>query len=528
MIFARIGKVASAAGLWMVVLLGAHSAVAVSFDDPTQNTAASVATFAAETLTGGGPSYAVDSSLLVGTGTFGTLTGVINKSEKVYFRLDVGACWGWLRRRAWRSAIPITKSPGQHVLRCEGADGDLHGGRQYRPERRQRLHADVQQRQCGGGAVGEGTVRMRAYDSIRDAVAGGGTDLLDKSVTLLNVARAITIKAVKQTQTATVASGFTQFEAAPTGGTVPIAGLNIGTVCTLDTEGDGLADADNNTCVFGTTVPSLASANVTVTGSKVKYSGDGGFAFGALMAQPGATSDAGVLDKCGGTGTAVTLPPGADGKPDPAGPGTAAVAQGAQYLCATVKATNATRIEAGDYMADVSFVTTDLARPFSPMGMEDLGVGTIKHDGTSVNVPFLTSYKGYVQRLIIVNRNKQGVSYTLTFHTEGSGTADPGMLEGMAKGGMATVIKVADEVTFTSPTRGSGMLDIVSTPGMVDVATTMVNVADQSTDTVSSTWASATRTTGDASSAAGHRAAPTARFDEGAASPLLAPWLARV
>ncbi len=49
---------------------------------------------------------------------------------------------------------------------------------------------------------------------------------------------------------------------------------------------------------------------------------------------------------------------------------------------------------------------------------------------------------------------------------------------------MATVIKVADEVTFTSPTRGSGTLDIVSTSGMVDVATTMVNETDQSTDTV--------------------------------------------
>ena len=44
--------------------------------------------------------------------------------------------------------------------------------------------------------------------------------------------------------------------------------------------------------------------------------------------------------------------------------------------------------------------------------------------------------------------------------------------------------KIADEVTFTSPTRGSGTLDIVSSPSMVDVATTMMNEADQSTDTV--------------------------------------------
>ena len=34
----------------------------------------------------------------------------------------------------------------------------------------------------------------------------------------------------------------------------------------------------------------------------------------------------------------------------------------------------------------------------------------IKHDGTTVNIPFLTSYDGYVQRLVIVNRNKNDVS----------------------------------------------------------------------------------------------------------------------
>ncbi len=51
-------------------------------------------------------------------------------------------------------------------------------------------------------------------------------------------------------------------------------------------------------------------------------------------------------------------------------------------------------------------------------------------------------------------------------------------------GGGTTTLKIADEVTFTSPIRASGTLDIVSTSAMVDVATTMVNEADQSTDTV--------------------------------------------
>ncbi len=85
---------------------------------------------------------------------------------------------------------------------------------------------------------------------------------------------------------------------------------------------------------------------------------------------------------------------------------------------------------------------------------------------------------------MIVNRNQDDVAYTLMFQTEGDGTADPMIVEGMAMGGGTTTLKVADEVTFTSPTRGAGTLDIVSHPTMVDVATTMVNMTDQSTDTV--------------------------------------------
>ena len=108
----------------------------------------------------------------------------------------------------------------------------------------------------------------------------------------------------------------------------------------------------------------------------VKYSGDGGFGFGTVMTHAGTGAGTDDFNACGGDGTATTPTRDAAGKRDPAGPETAAVAQGSQYLCATVKATNATRIEAGDYMADVSIVTasTALGNPFKPMGAEDVNV----------------------------------------------------------------------------------------------------------------------------------------------------------
>ncbi len=236
----------------------------------------------------------------------------------------------------------------------------------------------------------------------------------------------------------------------------------------------------NNSDCNASNLPDLDDANVAVGTSSRVISADGDFAFGNDINLRAGN----VANNCLNNVPGAPKYPQKDGKADKAGPATFAVTWGARYLCVTVRADNAERIPEGQYMGDVTFGATDLARPFPPMGAEDLVLGEIKHDGTTVNIPFLTSYDGYVQRLVIVNRNKQDVAYTLTFHTEGDGTADPGMVEGMLDGGQTTVIKVADEVTFTSPTRGSGTLDIVSTSAMVDVATTMVNETDQSTNTV--------------------------------------------
>ena len=340
--------------------------------------------------------------------------------------------------------------------------------------------------------IGDGTMRVRVYDDIRDAVGATGDTLLDKSGTLVTVARSIKVMPIPKTTIATVTSGFRQFSgAAGVDHLNRLGGLSLSIAChrgptgaplvgdadpTNDQDDDAACDTNRTDDATKKVVPKFASVNVAAAASGVKVSGDSGFAFAK------ATTFSMMAD-CSG-GSAATFPKLADGKNNLAGPASTAVAVGATYLCVTVAPANATRIEPGTYSADVTLGATNANQPFAPMGMTDMTVATIKHDGTSVNIPFLTSYDGYVQRLVIVNRNKDDVSYKLAFHTEGSGTADPMMIEGMAKGGMATTLKVADEVTFSNPTRGSGTLDIVSSPAMVDVATTMVNTMDQSTDTV--------------------------------------------
>ncbi len=313
--------------------------------------------------------------------------------------------------------------------------------------------------------------------------------MFDKGLTLAGVVRSVSVKG---SPTATVASGLTQF--APGGSpasaadTFSIAQYNVTVACHLDPNGSAIDFCS------GSNTPSLSDVNVNAGtspgdgGSTVVISGDGGFAFAKTIAQfGGAALNNANPNHRGGTGLAAggaVSFPRKDGKDDKAGPATGLLARGLVNLCVTVDAKSTERIAAGQYMADFNLIATDAGGPFPPTGVEDLVVGEIMHDGTSVHIPFVTSFERHTQRLVIVNRNPDAVAYTQSFHTEGDGTADPKMVEGMAMGGGTTTLKVADEVTFTSPTRASATLDIVSHPTMVDVATTMVNQGDQSTDTV--------------------------------------------
>ena len=475
--------------------------MAVTLGAPRTATSNAPISFAAEILEGSGGVHTINhSTLLTGTTALGPAVGVVNRSNDIYIRADVG---GVLR---------LTGAPANNRVTIAGVGiGNQNqtspgvGGR----TRDQHLIHVVASRGASSAStdvfslnlafvaavsdIGEGTLRVRIHDDIRDAVAATGDPLLDKGATLVSMVRSVSVKALKASQTATVESGFTQF--APGGSpasaadTFSIAQYNVAVACLLDPNGSAL-----NNCTPGSTTPRLSDVNVKVSsshgdgGSTVVISGDGGFAFAKTIAQfPGAALDTANPNHCEGTGLQddgeVTFPQ-KDGEDDKAGPVTGLLAGRLVNLCVTVDEKSTERIAAGQYLEDFNFVASDSNKPFPPMSVEDLVVGEIKRDGTSVDIPFLTSHDGYTQRLVIVNRNKDDVAYTLTLHTEGDGTADPMIVEGMAMGGGTTTLKVADEVTFTSPTRGAGTLDIVSSPAKVDVATTMVNQGDQSTDTV--------------------------------------------
>ncbi len=385
---------------------------------------------------------------------------------------------------------------------------------------------------------GDGSVRVRGYTSALDAISGAANALFDRSATLLKVARSVNVKVDSGTATADVETGFTMFTTAnPTRlGRFNIMinmnhldedGVALGTVAAetnADTRGAGetLLQDDTNTNLGDAMQPTLHDGlsqavndlfvrlgidtkigdTMTVAGSpvtldnttargghgKTTVSGSPGFAFGTptFCNNPGG---AGMGDPA--AGTVVVKHPLAFAPADAetkAGPVTGGVAYLPWYLCFDVPATNTNVIAEGNYYLTMEFATPGdellQRRPFPPMGPTDAMFGKIAHNGTTVHIPYVSTYEGYTQRLVITSRNKAPVEYTIMFHTEGDGTADPMMHTGMAGGEMTTVVKMEDITTLENPTRASATVNIVSHPSNVDVATTMVNKMDQSTDTV--------------------------------------------
>ena len=171
-----------------------------------------------------------------------------------------------------------------------------------------------------------------------------------------------------------------------------------------------------------------------------------------------------------------------------AGPVTGGIAYLPWSLCFDVKATNTNVIAEGNYYLTMEFAVPSgellQRRPFPPVKVTNAMIGQIRHNGTTVHIPYVTTYENYTQRLVIVSRNKADVEYTVTFNTEGEGTADPMMHSGMLAGDATTVLKMDELTTLENPTRASATVTVVSHPRNVDVATTMVNKMDQATDTV--------------------------------------------
>lgn len=326
--------------------------------------------------------------------------------------------------------------------------------------------------------LGDGRVRVRAFVDAHDAGAGTNPLRGEKSATVARVAHTLTVAPQEVTQTATVL-GFKQFAL---GNHVPLGGFELRI--------DGThRRPDGSPVPSALTEDTLRALNVDVDASSLSFTGDGGFGFApadggwtiegvdpetGLCAASSEDDDATPVVQLG-------FGPGDIDYPD--GPARAGKPPLAGYLCASVPDDNEHPIQEGHYYLDVAFLPLDRTRPFPPTGVMELLIGTIRHQGTEVHIPYLTFGQTYRQRLTIVNRNTRAVQYRLTFRPGQGGTADPPHIEGVAAPGVNT-LHLQTLTTLRDTTWASATLTIVSVPGLVDIATVTVNRGDQSTDTV--------------------------------------------
>lgn len=518
MLFKNALKVASATALWMVALVGANSAMAQT-PPPT---------FSAETLMGAGPAYAIE---VEGTNT---LSAPLNVNAATQFELQEAATGDgavWIRvaasgvlRLATQPSVQIgtvpVGSPAGTAATLQGAlaDGEpttagsayiypvtaRPGGDTVTPVNITAVIPDNTDATASGGAdllvtgIGAGSVQVSVYGNKRDANFGSGTPFQTGSTTLLNVARSVSVMPKAGPKNSALATTrFTVIEGNQTS-TRPYE-INLGGF-DVAVNGMHLTAATGQTLAFGVDngTPGDTSDDVgslwaqTGVNGGTRFYGDGGWGFASGFRLQSAA------DGCSGNGPDGSAPgpqegngPGITSSPlseeNPTVDVVAGIKEMPWYLCVTISNDNDVTIPSGVYFVDVNLERkrAENDRAFPPAAATGLQVGTIVHDGTTVHLPYVTSHDGYTQRIVIVNRNKVDVSFALTFRAEGDGEID-GMnpYEGTAIADQATVIKVADVVTLTNPTRAAATLTLAAKKGTIDVATTQVNKGDGATDTV--------------------------------------------
>ena len=230
-----------------------------------------------------------------------------------------------------------------------------------------------------------------------------------------------------------------------------------------------LRDADNGEAIVETDIYANADSSVTI-------SGDFSFASTAWLDDEAACDDDGedllqTADEMVMDELTAQLPN---------------VFATAQYLCISVPTgEDAVAIpETAPYMVTTEY---DGGTPMAgwPANDGEHSLGSITRDGTTVHIPFLTTWADYNQRIVVSNRSANEVPYWITFRPEDGVMATPGMYAmGMLDANSTVVLRAMDVVTLEGRTRTAATFVAEAHSSQIDVATVIVNMMTGSTDTV--------------------------------------------
>ena len=309
---------------------------------------------------------------------------------------------------------------------------------------------------------GSPSVTMAVYDTPGDATNQQNA-LYSISGVWAAFQEGLSVENTTSTETAEVTTAFTLFES---GATTSNTGTLGNFAMTLDTGalavGTGAALTNNAGATGLPLITDAPNAALTLNGD---------VSFGDWFIDE-------VADNC--AAATVDLVEDTDTF-DNATANAGALAPGVNYnLCVLVDGTES--INAGDY--EMEFAWDTGTRPL-PTADATVAIGSIVRNGTTVNIPYLTTFEDYNQRLVIVNRGATDANYSVTFTTEDGTTATAGTAAtGTVPAGEVLSIKASDIVTLAGRTRTAATLVVVAPGANIDVATNQVNLSDGSTDTV--------------------------------------------
>jgi hypothetical protein len=290
--------------------------------------------------------------------------------------------------------------------------------------------------------------------------------LTSKSGTLLTFGSSLSAKSTPANPESNVSSLFTAFNAAGTSLTASLGTVVLQKNPLIPTVNPVTFAATNADL---SEIGPVANASTTITGD---------FSFGvwSMQAAVACTAAAGAQTKL------ATLI--ATDNASAAVPTSNFTASGINRTALCVTTTAAEVVPATTAYTVSSALAPLAAVNMFPPGAQAGSYGKITRNGSTIQLPYLTTFADYNQRVTLVNRGTSDITYATTFTPETGVTAVAGTgAAGTVAAGTSLVVKASDMVTLTGKSRTAATLTVVSATGTLDVSTNQV-AADGSTDTI--------------------------------------------
>ena len=484
----KFGVIAGVAMLGTAALLGTNAANAIGIDSQGQVT--SPVRYAQETLM----KQASDNDDLAG---HYTLTPAADAHDVVLGGLTYGSTDNFnltvtLIDMKFAAAVPSgddavdlgTNNDEANVRRHMGAIGDdtvlLAFSSDAPQDMDQMLTINLPALAISAGAE-MGSIMVRLVNASTEEAFGTGTGTVEETYTgAIKIVQGLKedFKKPKNNPVASVGSGFKLFD----DGTEDGAAYTMLGTLELSAEPMVVNAADGGLVAVGDLIK---VADDDEESSSVSFSGDFSSAMAVWLEE---MDGAGDDDDCSGTppanadaGNLLKIEDEVVAMESLSANVSTLTGANSHTLCMAVYPTaneKSTPIEAGTYSVVPSYLKVEDARALTPES-EPTDLASIKRDGTTVRLPFLTTAPQFKQLIIVTNRGAKASYYFEFTPEDGVDATGKSMAKGDLESDETTIMRTTDVVDITvgerTTGRTAGTLVVEAQRSMIDVATNQVN-----------------------------------------------------